>query len=131
MHETPADTSATRESEEARDSAPNAIAKRIMDRFATAYLTLASIIQGVALTTLVSRVEGAYSGFALADWVLSVATILAILAILAVWQEYLMQVLAYVWLPTFLDSLVPFGFVVVELPMGHLVDYNERAWLVA
>ena len=85
-------------------------------------------IQGVALTTLVSRVESTYSGFGATDWVLTVITFLAVLA---VWQEYLMQALAYVWLPNFLDSLVPFGFVVAELFLAHLVDHTERAWLLA
>ena len=132
MDEAPADTSqdtsATHGSGEARDSTPGVVAQRITGQFAPAYLTLASIIQGVALTTLVSRVEGAYGGYTAADWVLTVATFFAILA---VWQEYLLQVLTYVWLPTFLDSLVPFGFVVAELFLAHLVYHTERAWLLA
>lgn len=87
-----------------------------------------SIIQGVALSTLVSRVESTYSGFSMADWVLSATTFLVILI---VWHEYLTQVLLYVWLPTFLDSLVPFAFVVAELFLAHLVYQAERAWLLA
>ncbi len=132
MDETPGaasrGASATRGSEQASDPTPEVVAQRLTGQFATAYLTLASIIQGVALTTLVSRVEAAYSGFTAADWVLTVTTFLVILI---VWQEYLLQALAYVWLPTVLDSLVPFGFVVAEIFLAHLVYHTERAWLVA
>jgi hypothetical protein len=31
------------------------------------------------------------------------------LAFFGVWHEYLMQALAFVWMPTLLDSVVPFG----------------------
>ncbi|MGI8688000.1 MAG: hypothetical protein ACR2M3_05420 [Thermomicrobiales bacterium] len=38
---------------------------------------------------------------------------------------------AYIWLPTFFDSLVPFAFVATELFLAHLVSHNIRAWLLA
>jgi hypothetical protein len=104
------------------------IRQRLTGPFSTTYLTLASIIQGVALTTLVSRVEATYGSFAAADWVLSTTTFLVILI---VWHGYLTQSLLYAWLPTFLDSLVPFAFAVAELFLAHLVDQTERAWLLA
>jgi hypothetical protein len=104
------------------------IRQRLTGPFTTAYLTLASIIQGVALTALVSRVEATYGSFAVADWVLSTTTLLVILI---VWHAYLRQALLYTWLPTFLDSLVPFAVVVVELFLAHLVYQTEQAWLLA
>jgi hypothetical protein len=107
---------------------PEVIRQRLTGPFSTAYLTLESIIQGVALTTLVSRVEATYGSFAAADWVLSTTTFLVILI---VWHEYLTQSLLYTWLPTFLDSLVPFAFLVDELFLAHLVYQTERAWLLA
>ena len=42
-----------------------------------------------------------------------------------------MMVLAYVWLPTLLDSIVPFAFVATELFLAHFVYGNERGWLLA
>jgi hypothetical protein len=107
---------------------PEVIRQRLTGPFTTAYLTLASIIQGVALTALVSRVEATYGSFAVADWVLSTTTLLVILI---VWHAYLRQALLYTWLPTFLDSLVPFAVVVVELFLAHLVYQTEQAWLLA
>jgi hypothetical protein len=110
------------------DTESDNIAQRIKSQFAPAYLTLASIIQGVALTTLVVRVESTYPGFNAVAWLLTITTFLVILDI---WHEYLMMVLAYVWLPTLLDSIVPFAFVATELFLAHFVYGNVRGWLLA
>jgi hypothetical protein len=104
------------------------VSQRLKGQFAPAYLTLASIIQGVALSALVVRVESTYTSFDAVAWLLTVATFLVIVDI---WHEYLMMVLAYVWLPTLLDSLVPFAFVATELFLGHFVYGNTRGWLLA
>ena len=110
------------------DTESDNIAQRIKSQFAPAYLTLASIIQGVALSTLVLRVESTYPGFNAVAWLLTITTFLVILDI---WHEYLMMVLAYVWLPTLLDSIVPFAFVATELFLAHFVYGNVRGWLLA
>ncbi len=107
---------------------PASVASRLKDQFAPAYLTLTSIIQGVALSTLVIRIEATSQRFDAADWLLAAATLLAFFG---VWHEYLMQALAFVWMPPLLDSVVPFGFLVAELFMAHFVFGNQRAWLLA
>jgi len=104
------------------------VGARMLSQFAPAYLTLTSIIQGVALSALVIRVEGTSDHFGLANWLLAAATLLAFLL---VWHEYLMQALAYVWMPTLLDSAIPFAFLVAELFMAHFVYGDQRAWLLA
>lgn len=53
---------------------PSSVAARLRGQFAPAYLTLTSIIQGVALSTLVIRVEGMSEHFELANWLLATAT---------------------------------------------------------
>jgi hypothetical protein len=55
--------------------APERVAQRLKEQFAPAYLTLTSIIQGVALTALVVRVEALYPQFGAVDWVLAVARV--------------------------------------------------------
>jgi hypothetical protein len=113
----------------ATPNAPDSsVAQRLKSQFAPAYLTVASIIQGVALSALVVRVEGTYVGFDAVAWLLTATTFLVIVTI---WHKYLMIALAYVWLPTLLDSLTPFGFVVAELFLGHNVYGNMRGWLLA
>src|SRR5215468_10751254 len=73
------------------------VSSRLTSQFAPAYLTLASIIQGVALSTLVIRVEATYGDFDAVAWLLTLATFLTYLI---VWHEYVLQVLAFVWMPT-------------------------------
>jgi len=107
--------------------APETVSQRLKGQFAPAYLTLTSIIQGVALSTLVMRVESNNAQFDATNWLLTVATFVAFLA---VWNEYLMQVLMFVWVPTLLDSLVPFAFLASELFMAHFVYNGLRGWLL-
>jgi len=106
---------------------PQRVSQRLKDQFAPAYLTLTSIIQGVALTTLVTRVEATYVQFDATDWLLTAATFVLFLV---VWQEYLMQVLAFVWVPLLLDALVPFTFLACELFLAHFVYHDPRNWLL-
>jgi len=107
--------------------APETVSQRLKGQFAPAYLTLTSIIQGVALAFLAARVEATYTQFDATDWLLTAATFVGFLV---VWNEYLMQVLAFVWVPTLLDSLVPFAFLACELFMAHFVYHNLRGWLL-
>jgi hypothetical protein len=107
--------------------APETVSQRLKGQFAPAYLTLTSIIQGVALSTLVMRVESNNAQFDATNWLLTVATFVGFLT---VWNEYLMQVLMFVWVPTLLDSLVPFAFLACELFMAHFVYNGLRGWLL-
>jgi hypothetical protein len=107
---------------------PESVAVRLREQFAPSYLTLTSIIQGVALSALVIRVESVGELLDLSGWLLVATTLLSLLLI---WHEYLMQALAYVWMPSLIDSLVPFAFLVVELFVAHFVYGNLRAWLLA
>lgn len=104
------------------------VASRLKGQFAPAHLTLASIIQGVALSALVIRVEETYTRFDAVAWLLTAATFLVIVDI---WHEDLMMVVAYVWLPTLYDSLIPFAFGAAELFLGFFVYGNARGWLLA
>jgi hypothetical protein len=108
--------------------APETVSQRLKGQFAPAYLTLTSIIQGVALSVLAARVESTYAQFDATDWLLTIATFVSFLTL---WHEYLMQVLTYVWVPTLLDSLVPFAFLAGELFAAHFVYHGLRGWLLA
>ena len=108
--------------------APAIVSQRLKSQFAQAYLTLTSIIQGVALSVLAARVEATYTQFDATDWLLTIATFLAFVTL---WHEYLMQALAFVWIPALLDSLVPFAFLAGELFAAHFVYHGLRGWLLA
>ncbi len=114
--------------EEGVEPPGDAVFARLTGQFAPAYLTLASIIQGVALAALAQRVEATYAGFDAAAWLLTLATFLIFLI---VWHEYVLQVLAFVWLPTMLDTVVPFTFLAAELLLAHCIYRDLRLWLLA
>ena len=108
--------------------APEIISQRLKGQLAPAYLTLTSIIQGVAFAFLATRVEATYARFDAADWLLTTATFLGFLTL---WNEYLMQILMFVWVPTLIDSLVPFAFLASELFTAHFVFHDLRNWLLS
>jgi hypothetical protein len=108
--------------------APEIISQRLKGQLAPAYLTLTSIIQGVAFAFLAARVEATYTQFDTTDWLLTIATFVSFLTL---WNEYLMQVLMYVWVPTLVDSLVPFAFLASELFAAHFVYNGLRNWLLS
>jgi hypothetical protein len=107
---------------------PEIISQRLKGQLAPAYLTLTSIIQGVALGFLAVRVEATYAQFDTTNWLLTVTTFVGFLTL---WNEYLMQILLYVWVPTLVDSLVPFAFLAGELFMAHFVYGGLRNWLLS
>jgi hypothetical protein len=107
--------------------APEIVSQRLKSQFAPAYLTLTSIIQGVALAVLAARVEATYTQFDATNWLLTIATFLLFVTL---WHEYLMQALAFVWMPTLLDTLVPFAFLACELFAAHFVYNGLRGWLL-
>ena len=103
-------------------------AERPSDIFTAGYLTVASIIQGVALAALVQQLDAKQSSLDATSWVLTATTFMVIVVI---WHEYLMMVLGYFWIPGLVDSVVPFAFAAGELFMAHFVVGNTRAWLLA
>jgi hypothetical protein len=83
---------------------------RIEASFRDVYLTLISIIQGVTFGFL------AASAFAdplpnANQWI---AYIICLTTIIVVWQEYMVGATAFIWTPTVLDAVVPFGIGIVE-----------------
>src|SRR5579884_3223442 len=104
----------------------------LMASFTVAYLTLTSIIQGVALGYLVAVVDGAASKLPIASWLLAVASFLAIVVL---WQEYMIGATIFSWSPTLADSLIPFALGAAELAAIHGVrdthDLTHWLWPIA
>lgn len=86
-------------------SRQGALLTSLRTAFSSSYLTLTSIIQGVALAYLVVVVDEEMHEFGAAQW-LFVAT--AFLAIASAWHEYMTAVTVFVWVPRLWDSLIPF-----------------------
>ncbi|GAA4671411.1 hypothetical protein [Phytohabitans rumicis] len=89
-----------------RDDAAHAKAiERVEGSFRDVYLTLVSIIQGVALGFLIQAIGADYRDIGLDKAGRAVA---AFLAIVVIWQEYAVGSTMYAWIPGPVDALVPF-----------------------
>lgn len=91
-------------------------ARRLKELFVPAYLTLISIVQGVALSMLAGLVEAGYAQFDAVTWVLVVVTLISYVA---VWNEYVQGIATYVFIPNLSDALVPFTIAALELLLAH------------
>jgi hypothetical protein len=108
-------------------SGPEVVSGRLKGQLEAAFQMLVSVLQGVALITLVSRVEATYQHFTLLNWILAAT---AFLYFLAVWNEYMMSYLAYIFMPALLSSVLPFAFLAVELFLAYFVASDERAYVL-
>lgn len=91
---------------------PGALLEVLRASFSSQYLTLTSIIQGVALAYLIVVVDEEMTEFGATQWTLAVA---AFLAIVSAWHEYMTAVTIFVWVPRFWDALIPFVLGASEL----------------
>jgi hypothetical protein len=105
-----------------------ALARRLSDMFTPAYLTLISIIQGVALSMLAGRIESGYPHFTLTDWIVAGTTFLFCLG---VWNEYVMGLMIYAAVASLLDAAIPFAVLAIELLLVHFMGGDPRGYLLA
>ncbi len=92
----------------------------------TVYMTLLSILQGVALSDLASVVEANYTHFTLVHWLL-VLSMLGL--IVSVWHQILIDSISFDWVPDLGDAILPFGIGVLELLLNHLIPLSLGLWL--
>lgn len=104
---------------------PEELAGRLRNTFSVAYLTLTGVTQSVATAVLAARVEATYEDFDPVHWVLVVNTFLAVVL---VWNDYLIAAIAYVWPPTLADAFFPFTLLAMQLVVAHDVYPDPRAW---
>lgn len=107
------------------------LVKRSVEIFPAGYLTMISIVQGVALSNLAARAVPYLTDPGKADRAESLAEAAAVLtAIVIVSYEYLWFTTLMRWAPTFWDSLVPFALGSAEVVAALLVGDHD-SWLGA
>jgi hypothetical protein len=109
---------------------PREMTNRLHGMFLPAYLTLMSVIGGVALAALTGEVQARrlQNTITPTQWILVLATYLLYLAI---WNEYVMGVVIYVWFPSLLDAAFPFAWLIVELILCYAIFGGVRGYLLA
>lgn len=96
--------------------------------FTTTYLTILSIIQGVALAVLFAKVDSLIARhlFHAPEILLSIGIFLAIVA---VWNQYQMGLMIYVWTAQLFDAFIPFMLGLFEFWMISGIEHGASAVL--
>jgi hypothetical protein len=100
--------------------------QRLRGSFSNVYMTLLSIIQGVALSDLASVVGNNYTRFTPVNWLLVVATLGMIVG---VWHQITMDAISLQWIPDFRDAVLLFSMDSLELMLNHLIPLSLTLWL--
>jgi hypothetical protein len=103
---------------------------RTVEIFPTAYSTLLSIVQGIALGVLVTTMQSALTSETpgTTRLVLFLEGGVALVGIVVVYYMYVWFVLVARWAPTIFDTLIPLGLGCLE--MGSIASIGDnRAWV--
>lgn len=103
------------------------VTKRAGESFRDVYLTLVSIIQGVALGYLVQVTGGLYQNLRID----TVGRILAVVVLIAaIWQEYMIGSTMFAWIPGVVDVIAPFLLGLFQGLMIAAVEGSARSFLL-
>jgi len=104
-------------------------AQSLRDEFAVTYLTLISILQAVALGFLATLVDAHFHSLQSGHW-LRIAT--SVVVAVNVWNEYRMGVAQFAWVPSLVDTLIPFTLGIVQFALFRAsVLSTDFLWLCA
>lgn len=110
------------------DAAATRLLARVEESFHGAYLTLLSIVQGVAFAYLIQQWPDRGDPFLPHQWVLF---LVAASFITLAWQEYLIGATMFAWVPTIIDSAVPFGLGALEAVVAASIDVSLSRYVAA
>lgn len=110
------------------DNAPDhrALVGSITENFPGVYLTMLSIIQGVAFTDLANIAFSERAHFTVVNWI-EVATMLW--SLMYIWNHFMADALMTHWIPGLEDAVLLFGTGVFELVANHAIVWGATAWL--
>ena len=100
--------------------------QRLKDSFSLVYLTLLSVIQGVALADLALIVGAGYQQFTVVRWLLVLVNFGMVISI---WHTFTIHITLWSWIPDLRDAIVPFMIGALELVFNHTISLSLSAWL--
>jgi hypothetical protein len=101
---------------------------KLKESFGPIYLTVLSVIQGVALADLASVVQASYQEFTFVHWLLTATNFVMFIII---WNAYTIQGRHMDLDPDLQDAIIPFVFGALELFLNHAITLTLTAWLTA
>src|SRR2546430_332215 len=99
---------------------------KLKDSLSPIYLTLLSVIQGVALADLALVVAANYQQFTLMHWLL---VLFNFGVLIGIWNHYMMNNKLWEWIPDLRDACIPFVVGTLELVFNHTISLSLSAWL--
>lgn len=100
--------------------------QQLKGSFSSVYMTLLSILQGVALGDLASVVESNDAHFTLVHWLLVLAMLFLIVG---VWHQIMIDSISLAWIPDIEDAVLPFTIGILELLLNHMIPQSLSLWL--
>ena len=102
------------------------VKQRLKGSFSLVYLTLLSVIQGVALADLALIVSTGYQQFTVVRWLLVLVNFGVVITI---WHTFTMHITLWGWIPDLRDTIIPFMIGAVELVLNHTISLSLSEWL--
>lgn len=99
---------------------------KLKDSLSPVYLTLLSVIQGVALADLALIVSAGYQQFTVVRWLL---VLVSFGVLIGIWNHYMMNNKLWGWIPDLRDAVIPFMIGAIELVFNHTITVSLSAWL--
>ncbi len=99
---------------------------KLKDSLSPIYLTLLSVIQGVALADLAVVVAANYQHFSFIHWLL---VLFNFGVLIGIWNHYMMNNKLWDWIPDLRDACIPFVVGALELVLNRSISVSLSAWL--
>lgn len=94
----------------------------------SSYLSLMSIVQGVAFGFLALQVYQNFRNYGLVAWILTITTFLLIIL---TWNEYIIGITIFKWVPNLIDASIPFLFSTSEIWLAATIKEKYQEWYLA
>lgn len=104
------------------------VMQRVESSFRDVYLQLLSIVQGVAFGLLAEKVVPRIDHMPAVE---ILRAIVACLVIVGIWQEYMVGATMFAWIPTILDSVIPYALGAAEYGLIYTILKGTTAALSA
>lgn len=124
-------TSSTRMTETIEPFSPDVLKRRIVEVFPAGYLTMISIVQGVALgAAIVTTQQQLQDQQGTINRLTVVSQALAVfVSIVVITHRYLILTIDDRWAPTIFDTLIPYALGVGEITTAVVIGRNTTWWI--